>query len=51
MSPKRPRFLIQFEPEQLTMLKELSANTMAPVAAIVRKAVDEYLARQPKTKK
>jgi predicted DNA-binding protein len=34
---------IVIEPEQLAKLKQLSENTMAPINALVRKAVDDYL--------
>jgi predicted DNA-binding protein len=37
--------------EQLATLKALSGETGAPVAALIRKAIDEYLKAQPPAKR
>jgi predicted DNA-binding protein len=37
---------IVFEPEQLAKLKLLSEKTMAPLNALVRAAVDDYLEKR-----
>jgi predicted DNA-binding protein len=40
------RFQIYLTPAQYRELTKLSERTMAPVAAHVRKAIEEYLKRQ-----
>jgi predicted DNA-binding protein len=39
----KTRIVIQLEPKSLAALKKLRAKTGAPVAEIVRRAVDGYL--------
>jgi predicted DNA-binding protein len=41
---------IYFRPDQMKKLKELNEKTGAPVAELVRRAVDEYLAKRSKEK-
>lgn len=43
---KRTAFFLR--EDQIQKLEALSEKTMAPVAAIIRKAIDEYLKREGK---
>jgi len=43
---KMKQVSIVFEPEQLAKLKLLSEKTMAPLNALVRAAVDDYLEKR-----
>ena len=45
MSPKT-RFQILLEPEQLAALRRIQDRTSAPVASQIRKAVEEWIAKQ-----
>lgn len=42
------RFLLTFSEEQLAALKKLSKQTGAPVAELIRRAVDAYLKKGKK---
>jgi predicted DNA-binding protein len=42
------RTAIHLREPQIEKLEALSKKTMAPVAAIIRKAIDEYLKREAK---
>jgi Ribbon-helix-helix domain len=37
---------VVFQPDQLAKLKQLSERTMAPLNALVRAAVDDYLEKR-----
>jgi len=41
----RTRFIVSFDPAQLTGLREIAEREDVPVAEVVRRAVDAYLAR------
>jgi ribbon-helix-helix protein len=43
---KMVQISVVFEPEQLAKLKLLSERTMAPLNALVRAAVDDYLEKR-----
>jgi predicted DNA-binding protein len=43
---KKHRTNIYLDPEQLKKLKTLSEETGAPIAALVRKAIDLYLKKR-----
>jgi hypothetical protein len=43
---QKVRTVIYFEPQIREALEKISAKTGAPVGELVRRAVDEYLARQ-----
>jgi predicted DNA-binding protein len=45
---KKSRTNIYLSEDQMAKLKKLSQRTLAPVAALVRQAVDEYLVRRSK---
>ena len=45
---KKNRTNIYLSDEQMVKLRKLSEKTLAPVAALVRQAVDEYLVRRSK---
>jgi len=47
---KRQKVNIWLDAEQLAALEAIKASTLAPIAALVREAVDEYLARKKKKK-
>ncbi len=43
MSVPMKKFTLYLDKQQLEKLESLSKKTMAPVAAIIRKAIDTYL--------
>ena len=43
---KKIKILANVTPEQYTALRKLSAETYIPVTAILRRAIDQYLASQ-----
>ncbi len=45
---KRQKINIWLDSRQLTALEKIKASTLAPIAALVREAVDEYLERRKK---
>lgn len=47
----RQKINIWLDHEQMSALEKIKDTTMAPIAAQVRKAVDEYLDREKKKKK
>jgi hemerythrin len=44
MSPKKTRFQILLEPEQLAALRRIQERTSAAVASQIRKAVETWIA-------
>lgn len=49
--PKRKMILLKLEPERADALKRLSEATRVPVAAYMREAVDDLLAKYAKVLK
>jgi hypothetical protein len=45
MSPKQ-RFPVMLEPAQLAALKAIETRSGAPVAELIRRAIDQYLETQ-----
>lgn len=46
---KRQKINIWLDSRQLTALEKIKASTLAPIAALVREAVDEYLERRKRS--